>query len=121
MSSKLLSLSADLVLLINRNQALATAGFRVASPRSISDAPRLLESQPFAAVLIGNSIPPAQRQLLIREMRDIKPAVPIIFVTVVSGEHEPAADLNFDVSQDIAPLIRALQDLSSRVTDATRA
>jgi hypothetical protein len=95
---------------MNRNQALSTAGFAVASPRSVSDGPKLLDSDHFGAVLVGNSIPPEVRKSLIRQMRESKPLVPIVFVTVVPGEDEPAADICVDVSKDIGKLIRVLNE-----------
>ncbi len=117
MSKKLLSISADIVLLLNRNHALATAGFKVSSPRAVEDAPRLFASDDFAAVLVGNSIPGPVRRSVIAAMREKDPNVPILFVTVIPGEHEPAADRSVDVSRDFGALLRAILECTGDGTD----
>jgi hypothetical protein len=114
MPPQLLSLSNDVALLLPRNKALSTAGFVVKSPRDVTQAPALLASETFFAVLIGNSIPPPVRQFVIHAMNKIDPTVPVLFITVVHGEKEPSANQSIDISEDFGPLIRALEALRSQ-------
>ncbi len=108
MPKKVLSVSSETRLLITRNNALAVAGYSVSSPRTIADSVPLLASEDFRAVVIGDSVPDAERAELIARLRETKPGIPILFVTVIPGRTEPHADQNLDVSSDIAPLFEAL-------------
>jgi hypothetical protein len=114
MPQQLLSLSNDIPLLINHNNALVTAGFIVKSPRDITQAPTLLAREKFFAVIVGNSVPPPVRQFIIHALKQRAPEVPVLFATVVRGEHEPAADQSVDISEDFGPLISALEALRSK-------
>ncbi len=108
MRKKVLSVSSEIRLLITRNNALAVAGYSVSSPRTAADSVPLLASEEFGAVIIGNSVPQAERAELIQQLRGTRPGIPILFVTVIPELTEPLADYSIDVSRDIGPLFEVL-------------
>lgn len=120
MALKLLSLSADIGTLIARNDALASAGFIVSSPNDVTRAPLMVASDHFSAVVIGNSVRPALRQFVIQAIRRADPEVPVIFVTIVSGEDEPSADHRIDIAEDFGPLVRLLKRLTGDPAGSSR-
>ncbi len=87
---------------------LAMAGYAVSSPRTPEEAPALLATEDFVAVVIGHSVAGQERKNLIAQIRAISPA-PIIFVGPRAAEREPAADCNIALEENPAALLRALE------------
>jgi DNA-binding response OmpR family regulator len=109
---RILSVSQNTYLLVTRNDALTRAGYAVSSPRTPDDAPSLLAHGDFQAVVIGDSVAPEQRKQIIPPLRNINPAIPIIFVhTSPEPREEPLADLSIDVGDDPAELVTVLHKL----------
>jgi DNA-binding NtrC family response regulator len=106
---RIVSVSNNLRLLINRNDALAIAGYSVVSPRVPEETPLLLHRERADAVVIGHSIPAEERETLIAAIRAVTPALPIIFVyQKPAGAPEPRADVSLDVTDSPGPLIEYL-------------
>ena len=107
---RILSVSRNVSLLLQRNDALAIAGFRVFSPKRPEDAPMLLDQQAADAVVIGHSVLAKQRRTLIRQIRERRPGVPIFFVYAAPEKAgEPLADLSIDVTPGPQLLVQAIQ------------
>jgi hypothetical protein len=105
-----LSLSRNTRLLLERHNTLAMAGFRVVSPRNPEEAPFLALQKNVDAVIIGHSIEPANRAVLMKTFRRICPACLVVFVyTYPQSQGDPHADLSVDVTKGSHPLIDALQ------------
>lgn len=109
--ARILSLSRNTTLLVKRNDALALAGYSVHSPKTPEDAPSLLAQNPSQAVIVGHSVTSEQRKQIIPALRKLNPAIPIIFL-YASPEpgNEPLADLCIDVADDIAELVKVLDN-----------
>lgn len=102
---RIVSVSNNLRLLINRNDALAVAGYTVISPRVPRETPLLLQREGADAVVIGHSISPEERRRLIRAIRAAKPGIPIVFVyQKPEGTPEPHADVSLDVTKGLRRL-----------------
>ena len=111
---RILSVSRNISLLLNRNDALAIAGFRVVSPRQPEDSLMMLEQQKVDAVVIGHSVVAPQRQELIQDIRAGWPKIPIFFVYAApDNEGEPLADRSIDVTSGPQRLIAAIQQILS--------
>ena len=107
---RLLSISRNPRLLAARNDALALAGYSVASPREPQEAALLLCQEPFDAVIIGHSVEPDERQVLISVVRNYRPELPIIFAYKGDeAEAEPVADASVDIGPGPAALLLALE------------
>ena len=107
----ILSVSRNTGLLLQRNDALAIAGFRVISPRAPEEAPYLATQQHVDAVVIGHSVEPPARAVLIEAMRRVCPECPIILVFAYPHTTgEPLADISLDVTHGTGPLIEVLMD-----------
>jgi DNA-binding NtrC family response regulator len=112
---RILSVSRNVALLMNRNDALAIAGFRVVSPRQPEDSVMMLEQQKVDAVVIGHSVKAPQRQKLIQGIRARWPNIPVFFVYAMPDrEGEPLADESIDVTAGAEKLIAAIQQSLSR-------
>lgn len=110
MARRILSVSTDTRLLVMRNDVLAAAGYAVSSPRHPAEALYLLARGGFFAVVIGHSIHPDLRRMIINELRGIDQKVPIVYVYAPPGDaEEPLADLSVDVS-DPVNLVKALEE-----------
>ncbi len=109
MAKRILSLSNDPNLLTGRTESLAMAGYAVCSPREPAEAPALLASDDFLAIVIGHTVRGDERKALIASLRAVSTA-PIIFVGPRDGEREPAADYNVAIEENPAALLRALED-----------
>jgi DNA-binding NtrC family response regulator len=110
---RILSISRNHRLLAVRNDALALAGYRVASPKVPEDGLLLFGQEFFDAVIIGHSVEQPTRQALIRGIHESQPDTPIIFAHTgdPSQEDEPLADVKVDVTAGPAPLLVALGQL----------
>jgi DNA-binding NarL/FixJ family response regulator len=107
---KILSISRNIRLMLERNDTLALCGFRVVSPRTPEEAPLLARQQKVDAVIIGHSVEPESRAELIGAIRRLCPKC-LIFFVFVAPDHgeEPLADVSLDVTRGTEPLIRAIQ------------
>jgi DNA-binding NtrC family response regulator len=110
---RILSVSRNPRLLVTRNDALALAGYGVASPKEPDDALILFSQETFDAVIIGDSVEHETRQSLIAAIRDQRPYTPIVFAHAgdTDTREEPLADASVDVTADPMPLVVALTKL----------
>jgi len=107
----ILSISRNTRLLLRRNDTLALAGFRVISPRTPEEGPYLALEQNVDAVIIGHSVEPRNRAILIKAIRKLCPQCVILFVFArPDTEGEPLADVSLDVTHGPDSLIRALRE-----------
>jgi hypothetical protein len=108
---RVLSISRNVRLLLDRNQVLALAGFSVVSPKHPEQAPLLASQQNVDAVVIGHSIEASQRRTIIAEVRRRCPHCLIGFVYAAPDTAgEPLADFSLDVSDGPEPLVLELQE-----------
>jgi len=122
---RVLSISRNVRLLLDRNSILALAGFSVISPKRPEEAPLLASQETVDAVVIGHSVDSATRKMLIKELRRLCPGCLICFVYAApESEGEPLADVSLDVTKGPEPLIVFLEDrlpkspsVSSEVVD----
>lgn len=107
----LLSVSENVRLLLARNDALAIAGFSVVSPKRPKEAPLLAGERAVDAAIIGHSIDPEERKVIIPEIRRHCPSCLIVFVYVAPDKAtEPLADISLDVTYGPESLIAVLQE-----------
>ena len=111
---RILSVSRNPQLLATRNDALALAGYSVASPKEPLDAIAQFARSPFDAVVIGHSVEPELRQRLIGGLRALAPRVPIVFAHPFGVEEEPLADVTVDTAEDPFAIVVALDKLLKR-------
>ena len=115
---KIVSVSRNTRLLLERNDTLALAGFRVVSPRFPEHAPFLAFEQKVDAVVFGHSVEPKVRRTAIAMLRKLCPDCVIVFVYTGPKQEEPLADCSLDVTHGNEPLIEALQDWLPEVSAA---
>jgi|SRR5581483_8190293 len=108
---RILSISRNPRLLSARNDALALAGYSVASPREAEEAPLLFSQEDFDAVILGHSIDSNTRRELIDHFRAWKPSICILFAYTGNTEAEPLADVSVDISAGPMSLLVALEKL----------
>jgi hypothetical protein len=106
---KILSVSRNTRLLLERNNTLALAGFCVVSPRTPEQAPFLAFEQRVDAVIIGHSVEQEMRETIIEMVRKLCPHCVIAFVYIGAQQREPLADVSLDVSAGNESIIRVLQ------------
>lgn len=106
----IISVSRNTRLLLERNNTLALAGFRVVSSRTPEQAPSLAFEQQVDAVVFGHSVEPEIRRTAINMLRLLCPKCVILFVYTGPEESEPLADISLDASRGNEAIIRALQD-----------
>ncbi len=112
---RILSISRNPRLLALRNDALALAGYSVASPRQPNEALPLMAQQSFDAVIIGHSVEPEIRRVLIPAVRRLRPEIPIVFVYAAPEIHEERlADFSIDITAGPTSLLRALEERLSK-------
>jgi DNA-binding response OmpR family regulator len=111
---RILSVSRNPRLLATRNDALAIAGYSVASPKDPRDAIAQYARSPFDAVIIGHSVEAELRKQLIEGLRQMKPSVSIVFVHAAGADAEPLADVTVDSAEDPVAIIIALDKLLGR-------
>jgi hypothetical protein len=107
----ILSVSRNTRLLLHRNNALALYGFRVVSPRQPEETPFLALQQKVDAVVIGHSVEPESRAIIIEAVRRLCPGCVIVFVYAKpETTGEPLADVSLNVTNGPEPLIHDLQE-----------
>ncbi|ABF43654.1 response regulator receiver protein [Candidatus Koribacter versatilis Ellin345] len=104
------TLTADAAETLKRNQMLSASGYRVITPKTPDDILQLLHNDRVTALIVNNSVPFADRDRLLREIRQDCPDLLILHV-YHRGEPEqaPWADANVDMT-DPARLIVALEE-----------
>ena len=108
---RVLSISRNVRLLLDRNHVLALAGFSVISPKEPEHAAALASQQQVDAVVIGHSVEPPQRQSIIAEVRRACPKCLVGFVYAAPDTRgEPMADFSLDVTAGPEPLVLELQE-----------
>ncbi len=78
----ILSVSRDERLLRSRQMVLESAGWQVVTTTDTMDALRWLAEQDFHVVVMGHSIPAAERVSLAQKMKILKSHVPIVMVCI---------------------------------------
>ena len=78
----ILSISQDERLLRSRQMVLESVGWQVVTTTDVVDALRWLGERNFDVVVIGHSIPSAERVSLAQKMKIIRPDVPIVMVCI---------------------------------------
>lgn len=108
---RILSVSRNDLLMLNRNDVLAVAGFSVISPREPEQTAALALQEQVDAVVIGHSVEPPLRHCIIEELRVVCPQCVICFVYAApDNTGEPLADVSVDVTDGPERLVVALQD-----------
>ncbi|HUI84580.1 MAG TPA: hypothetical protein VL240_10165 [Candidatus Binatia bacterium] len=98
-------------MLLERNDILAMAGFKVISPRHPDEAVMLAATEDVDAVVIGHSVDPDTRTEIITGLRSTCPGCVICFVYAApETKGEPLADVSLDVSKGPEPLVAYLKD-----------
>jgi DNA-binding response OmpR family regulator len=95
-SSRILSISFDNLIGVARNGTLAQAGYAVSPATSTTRAFELLKELHFDLVIIGDSVPTAERRLLFLEI-DRKWGTPVLLVD--SGEADPMIRARAHISE----------------------
>jgi hypothetical protein len=113
---RILSISRNVRLLLDRNDILAVAGFSVISPRHLEQAAVLAAQEKVDAFVVGHSVEPQMRQWLIAEGRRLCPKCLVCFVYAAPDKSgEPLADVSLDITKGPEPLILALQERLPRI------
>ncbi len=89
---RILSVSRDRSFLLPRNDALAIAGFSVSSPKEPGEAVHILLSTEIDVIVLGHSIPKAERMALTAQFRAVRPQVPVIVLFDQKPEEDESAD-----------------------------
>ncbi len=89
---RILSVSRDKSYLLPRNDALAIAGFSVSSPKEPGEAVHILLSTDVDVIVLGHSIPKAERMALTAQFRTIRPQVPVIVLFDKKPDEDESAD-----------------------------
>ncbi len=89
---KILSVSRERGTMLARNDALAIAGFSVSSPKTPEEAIPILLTTDIDVILLGHSIPKAERKTLAAQFRALRPKVPIIVLFDEHPDEDEEAD-----------------------------
>src|SRR5581483_514887 len=93
MPGRILSVSQHKTVLGTRNAVLRSAGYEVVTTMDLSEAESILanDAGPWAAAVLGDSIPYEQRIALARKLKKILPGLPVVMVI---RSHNPLPDRN---------------------------
>jgi DNA-binding NtrC family response regulator len=97
---RILSVSFDNLSGIARNAMLAHGGYAVSPATSTTRAFELLDKLRFDLVIIGATVPEAERRLLYLEIKRKYPEVPVMLMN--AGELDPMIRARAHVSADVA-------------------
>jgi DNA-binding NarL/FixJ family response regulator len=75
---RILSIGSDVILLESRNRVLESAGFEVVGSLQAPDAFLRFETEPFDAVVLGDSMPWQARVEFLRSLKNRKPLIPVV-------------------------------------------
>ena len=115
---RILSISRNVRLLLERNDTLAAAGFSVISPRHPEQAAVLAAQEQVDAFVIGHSVEPQLRHRLIEEVRRSCRRCVICFVYAAPDTSgEPLADVSLDITKGPEPLILTLEERLPRIEE----
>lgn len=107
---RILSISRNVRLLLERNDILAMAGFSVISPKHPEEASRLAAQERVDALVIGHSVDAELRKSIIDDLRRECPGCLVCFVYAAPDtQGEPLADVSLDVTHGPESLVIALQ------------
>ena len=108
---RVLSVSRNVRLMLDRNAILALAGFSVISPKHPEQAPLLAANEDVDAVVIGHSVEPELRESIIKDVRHLCPNCLVCFVYVApETQEEPLANVSLDMTNGPEPLVIYLQE-----------
>lgn len=112
----ILSVSRDERLLHSRQMVLESAGWHVVTTMDTMDALRWLAEQDFHVVVMGHSIPAAERVSLAQKMKLIKPDVPIVMICIQGDDafRREFADARVGSLDGPVVLINAIRRLTQR-------
>lgn len=108
--ARILSVSYDPSLSATRHLLLSSAGFQVSSVLTIEEAMRLCAAEPFDLIVLGHSIPLAQRQLLVETLRRHCDS-PILALHRLGEPRLTGADHTFDSTLNPALLIETVSGI----------
>ncbi len=110
---RVLSVCAKTDLLTAHNDALAMAGVAIVSPRTPEETPRLLAERDVDAVVIEESVPPAERDVLVNAVREVRPDLPLVFLySAPHASPEPRADVSVSLAEGVSAMLHALSCLT---------
>lgn len=101
MTTLILSVGRDQLLMKIRTMVLQRAGYQVEEAYSSSDAARLLASTRFNLVLICHTVPASEHSELAAHVRLLKPPIPIVCISR-NGFHSDQPDC--EVVNNFAPM-----------------
>ena len=107
---RVLSIGKDPVVVQLRNAVMSAAGYRVSSPHSVDDIPKLLENEPFDIIVLGHTIPRAERVALIKRIRALGKKVPILSLYTSPDTMDRLADCEVNALEGPEALLRAIHD-----------
>jgi DNA-binding NtrC family response regulator len=110
---RILSIGFDITVFDTRNRVLEFAGFDVVACFRGSGAMERLRSERFEAVVIGHSVPDGMRLRLLREVKRLKPQLPVVVIYKAgeSGQDLVEADAVCDSLESPELLIKTVSHL----------
>ena len=116
MKTKILSTGHNLAALKTRNTVLEEAGYQVTTTRDTGLVSELVAKDHFEAVVICNSVPDYLRENLARELRRLRPTMPLVIICADSAtEQERFRHLADEIVIAQQGLSQPLIDAVSRV------
>jgi DNA-binding NtrC family response regulator len=113
MAKKIISSGHNVALLRVRNAMIQQAGYEVVTSKESAIILEMIEKQDFAAAVLCNSIPVHLRVHLSREIKKLKPALPLIIIFSEGEEQQLHA-----LADHLVPSIHDAQVLLEAVTKA---
>lgn len=112
----ILSVSWDERLLRTRQMVLESVGWQVVTTTDTVDALRWLGEQNFDVVVMGHSIPYAERVPLMQKMKIVKPDVPIVMMCIQGDNafRREVADARVGSLDGPVVLINAIRRVTQR-------
>ena len=107
---RVLSFGNDPAVVQLRNAVMAAAGYRVSTPHSPDDIPKLLESESFDIVVLGHTIPRKERVELIKRIRALQKNLPILSLYTSPDSMDRLADCEVNALEGPEALVRAIHE-----------
>lgn len=104
---RILSLTYDPSLAHTREMLFAGAGFRVSTFRDVNKAIAACQASEFDLIVVGHSIPLAERRSLVKEVRELC-MTPVLALLRQGEPRLPEADYYFDSSENPALLLKTV-------------
>jgi DNA-binding NtrC family response regulator len=110
---RILSISSDITVSDSRNRVLEFSGFEVVGNFQGLEALDRFKSEHFDVVIIGDSLPSEVRLQLVRDLKEMKPEVPVVVIhrSGDSGEDVNEADADFESLDGPRRLIEVVSSL----------